>query len=318
LSDKLVSVIVPVYNVENFLDYCITSLTKQTYKNIEIILIDDGSKDKSGDICDEWYKKDSRIKVIHQKNGGLSAARNKGLENSKGDYICFVDSDDFVKENFIEAFIISMEKTNADIAICDIASAKLAEPERPLDKVYQLTIKECKDWLKNPLSREYVLMVVAWNKMYKRQIFHDIRFDHGKLHEDEFMVNKLLSVVKNAVFVPVDSYVYRNNEDSITGKSNENNVNHLHVIDAYTERIDMALESNEEGDKEFAVITFKWALLKLARYYKHGNDKMKYAAKQKYSKIFSEYSHLLSDKQKMKYKVFTVSPGMFCKTFIKD
>ncbi|SCZ80177.1 glycosyltransferase family 2 protein [Pseudobutyrivibrio xylanivorans] len=315
-QNKLISVIVPVYNVESFLDQCVTSIINQTYSNFELILVDDGSKDSSGAICDEWYKKDSRIKVIHQSNGGLSAARNSGLDQAKGDYVCFIDSDDFVKENYLEAFMITMSKTDADIAICDIISAKLAEPEKPLDSVIQFTAKECRAWLTNPIAREYVLMVVSWNKMYKRELFNELRFEKGKLHEDEFMINKLLRMVNKVTFVPVKSYVYRNNEESITGKNNNNDIRHLHGIDAYVERIKSALE-DEDDDKEFAAITLKWALLKLADFYRNGNPSMQNAVKKKYDAIFNEYQWLLTDKQRLKYKVFTVTPGLFCKKFVK-
>lgn len=316
-QNKLISVIVPVYNVESFLDYCISSIIKQTYTNFELILVDDGSKDSCPAICDEWYKKDSRIKVIHKSNGGLADARNAGLNQAKGDYICFIDSDDFVKENYLEAFMITMNKTNADMAICDIVSSKIGEPERQLDHVIQFSSsKECREWLTNPISKEYVLMVVAWNKMYKRKLFSDFRFEKGKFHEDEFMINKLLQVVEKVTFVPVKSYVYRNNDESITGKNNNNDIRHLHGVDAYIERVKIALEQGGEDDREFAANTFKWALLKLADYYKNGNKSMQQAAKNKYAQYYEAYNFLLSDKQRMKYKMFTVTPGIFCKKFI--
>ena len=163
-QDKLISVIVPVYNAEDFLDYCISSIVKQTYTNFELILIDDGSTDSSGAICDEWYKKDPRIKVMHQSNLGVAVTRNNGLEMARGDYICFIDNDDFVTENYLETFAIAMKKTDSDIVMCDIASAKLAEPDRSLDKVIQLDTRGCMDWLSNPIATEYVIMIVLWKE----------------------------------------------------------------------------------------------------------------------------------------------------------
>lgn len=315
----LISIIVPVYNVENFLDYCISSIMKQTYTNFELILIDDNSKDSSGDLCDKWYKKDSRIRVVHHdRNKGLAAARNSGLDIAKGDLICFVDSDDFVTENYLETFMIGMSKTSADMILCDVASAKLGEADSPLDKVLVMNSHDCRNWLMNPLSKEYVLMVVSWNKMYKRRIFDNLRFEQGKYHEDEFMINHILQRIEKVTFVPLKNYVYRNNESSITGKNNITNVAHIHVIEAYVQRIDIALEEDSEEGNAFAANTFKWALLKLAQFYKNGDSKMKYAAKAKYDQIFDEYSELLTDKQKVKYKMFTVTPGVFCKTFLRD
>ena len=315
-QEKLISVIVPVYNVEHFLDYCITSIINQTYKNFELILVDDGSTDSSGAICDEWYKKDSRINVIHKQNGGLSSARNTGLDKAKGDYICFIDSDDFVEVNYLETFMIAMKKTDADMVLCDIVSAKLAEPETPLDKVVVFNGKEMRNWLVDPISREYVLMVIACNKLYKREIFNELRFAKGKYHEDEFMTNKLFHLVKKATFVPVRSYIYRNNDEGITGKKNENDLRHLHAIDAYKERCDIWIDSEDEEDLEFSKNTFKWALLKLAQYYRNGDSKMQHAVKKKYAEMYNEYSFLFTEKQKAKYRMFILSPGLFCKTFL--
>lgn len=290
---------------------------KQTYQNFEVILIDDGSKDSSGAICDEWYKKDSRIKVVHQSNSGVAVTRNKGLEMAKGDYICFVDNDDFIKEHYLETFIIAMEKTNADIVMCDIESAKLGAPDNPLDKVELLDKKGCLNWLSNPISREYVIMVVLWNKMYKRKLFFDHRFEKGKYHEDEFMINNMLRTVDKVTFVPLKNYVYRVNETSITGEKNKNSLYHLEFVDAYSERIKIAKELDEAGADEYALTLVKWMFIKLATNYKNGNASMQNACKKKYAEVFAEYSYLLSDKQKAKYKMFTITPGLFCKTFIK-
>ena len=117
--DELISVIVPVYNVEKYISRCIESIMKQTYKNIEIILIDDGSTDNSGKICDEYSLKDDRINVIHKKNGGLSDARNTGLDIAKGKYISLIDSDDFVSKFFIETLYNTCKNENCEIAICE-------------------------------------------------------------------------------------------------------------------------------------------------------------------------------------------------------
>ena len=118
MMNKLVSIIIPVYNVEKYLAECIESVLKQTYQNIEILLIDDGSPDNSGKICDEYEEKDSRVRVIHKENGGVSSARNVGLEQANGEYITFIDSDDFVSESYIEELYIALENGNSDLAFC--------------------------------------------------------------------------------------------------------------------------------------------------------------------------------------------------------
>ncbi len=313
MDNSLVSIIVPVYNVEKYLEQCISSILEQTYTNFELILVDDGSTDKSGDICDEWFKKDSRIKVFHQRNQGLSAARNRGIELAKGEYFCFVDSDDFVTKEYVKDFMEAIEREDADFALCDIVSAKLTNTDIKADEEKILTGEDCKEWLKNPISREYVLMVVAWNKMYKRQLFDDYRFVHGKLHEDEFMINHMVFNIEKVVYIPKPNYIYRNNDSGITGANNVGNIEHLHVIDAYEERIKMALENN---DMEFARTTLKWALLKLAQYYRDGSANMQKHSKSLFIRLYDNYSELLSDKQKAKYKVFKTAPKIFCKMFL--
>ena len=116
--NPLISVIVPVYKAEKYLDKCVQSIVNQTYKNLEIILVDDGSPDNCPEMCDEWAKKDSRIKVIHKENGGVSSARNAGLDNSFGDYIGFVDSDDFIENDFYECLYDNLVENGADISFC--------------------------------------------------------------------------------------------------------------------------------------------------------------------------------------------------------
>ena len=198
--EKLISVIVPVFNVENFIDVCISSLIKQSYSNIEIILVDDGSTDESGLHCDKWAEVDKRIKVFHQANGGLSAARNTGLNHASGDYICFVDSDDFVMEDYVKCMVDAIEETDADVAICDVITAKWPVLTKPITSNRILDAAECRTWLDNLISREYVLMVVSWNKLYKKELFADNRFEEGKLHQDEFMINKLVFNINKMVF----------------------------------------------------------------------------------------------------------------------
>ena len=124
--NELISVIVPIYNVEKYLERCLDSIIKQTYKNLDIILVDDGSIDNSTKICDEYVKKDSRIKVIHKENGGLSDARNVGIDNSDGKYICFIDSDDYIELDMIENLYDGIVKNNANICCC----GKLLEYEK--------------------------------------------------------------------------------------------------------------------------------------------------------------------------------------------
>lgn len=305
--EKLISVIVPVFNVENFIDVCISSLIKQSYSNIEIILVDDGSTDESGLHCDKWAEVDKRIKVFHQANGGLSAARNTGLNHASGDYICFVDSDDFVMEDYVKCMLQAIEETDAELALCDVTTSKWPALAKPITSNRILDAAECRAWLDDLISREYVLMVVSWNKLYKKELFADNRFEEGKLHEDEFMINRLVFNINKMVFVPLEEYVYRANASGITGKENEVNVAHLDVIDAFTDRIDVSLENNDIG---FAKITVRNTMYKLADYY-FKMENHHYIIKSKMRNVLDKYSEIITTKQKLKYELFMLSPSVF-------
>ncbi len=310
--DKLVTVIVPVYNVEKYLDECVGSIVSQTYDNLEIILVDDGSTDSSGVLCDKWNEKDDRIRTIHKQNGGLSSARNAGLEVAGGDYISFIDSDDYITVDYLEELVNALEKEDADFTFCDIESPRLGDAERRVTEPIVMSAGECRDYLLNPLSREYVLMVIACNKLYKRTLLEKVRFVPGRLHEDEFMISNIIYDIKKAVYCPFRNYIYRVNDQGITGKENTYNVRHLDVIDAYEDRIKRALNHSDNG---FASNTFKWALLKMVSYYRDGDDAMKKQARVKFACLYDRYKKLLSGKQKAKYLLFKVNPEAYLKLF---
>lgn len=217
-NQPLISIIVPVYRVEKYLKKCVDSLINQTYTNIEIILVDDGSPDACAVMCDEFEKNDIRIKVIHKVNGGLSDARNAGLEIAKGDYIAFVDSDDFVAPNMYEVLLSAAECYGADIAICNyvrISDAGKIESmgEYAIDDRY--TRYEFIHELIQPYGGYFV---VVWNKLYKRCIFDHLTFPVGKQHEDEFVLHyiidrcSVIASVKNAL------YYYTQRDESIMSK----------------------------------------------------------------------------------------------------
>jgi len=217
--NELISIIVPVFNVENYIKRCIESLINQTYTNIEIILVDDGSTDKSKDICDEYSKKDKRIIVIHKKNGGLSDARNIGIEASKGNYISFVDSDDYVTNNYVEFLYTLIIDSNSDIAmgkhyivydkrIINTGSGNklLLSPKEALEKILY--------------SDD--LDVSAWAKLYKKSLFENIKFPVGRLYEDSATTYKLIDSSKKITFYSVPIYYYIIRKNSITNYKFDN------------------------------------------------------------------------------------------------
>ncbi len=215
-NNDLISVIVPIYNVEKYLFRCVESLINQTYKNLEIILVDDGSPDNCPRLCDEYLKKDNRIKVVHKKNGGLSDARNAGMEIAKGDYISFVDSDDYVSLDFIEELYNTMISENSDIVECDVVkffgSRFLEKYEDDLIVNNYSTIDGLAALISENTFRQHV-----WNKLYKTELVSDIYFAVGKLNEDEFWTYQVFGRAKKVTKLNKTMYYYFQREDSIMG-----------------------------------------------------------------------------------------------------
>jgi glycosyltransferase involved in cell wall biosynthesis len=211
----MVSIIVPVYNVEKYLKRCVESLICQTYKNVEIILVDDGSTDNSSSICDFYAQMDARIKVIHKSNGGLSDARNAGIEVAKGEYLSFVDSDDYVSPDFIMLLLKACEEYNADIAQCRCISVDGDEGYTPFRESYPVSCLSGFDMIKRIYTDNGVETIVIWSKLYRRHLYDNIRFPKGKLHEDEFTDYKLFDKSNVVCLVDAELYFYRNNPNSI-------------------------------------------------------------------------------------------------------
>ena len=215
-SDALISIIVPVYNVENYLKKCIDSIIAQTYHNLEIILVNDGSTDLSGQICNECAKRDSRIHVYYKENGGLSSARNFGIEKSNGDYIGFVDSDDYIAEDMYDFLLNEINRHDTDMAICgvgDIYNGKLIEPKKCVS--FQSPPEEV---IKFVLEAE-VISVQAWNKLYKKSLFDYIRFPVGKTAEDAFVMIEILDKCRRIAVNTSVKYYYVHRKNSITTRS---------------------------------------------------------------------------------------------------
>ena len=211
----MISVIVPVYGVEAYLDRCVKSLLSQTYTDLEIILIDDGSPDRCGEMCDCWAALDSRIKAVHQKNAGLAGARNAGLEICKGEYVCFVDSDDDIDPQMIGILYKAMHDGNYDLAICGHRRIKEAGQLPP----FQGKIAEAKALNSSELWQEVFgrLNNSACNKLYKRNLIGSLRFPLGLIHGEDFIFNlQYITQCKNAVMIDAPLYHYYLRRDSIT------------------------------------------------------------------------------------------------------
>lgn len=215
--EPLVSVIVPIYKVEKYLRQCVGSITDQTYRELEIILVDDGSPDNCGAICDEYAGQDERIRVIHQKNGGLSAARNAGLDIAKGDYIFFVDSDDWIASDTIQKMLAKYEETNADLVLCDICPfyeadySGVKKQASPL-KAEVLGQKELIERLMQEAAWYYC---VAVNKLYRKELLNKIRFPNGFIHEDEAIAHRIFEKCQTIAVIAEPMYYYRQTNGGI-------------------------------------------------------------------------------------------------------
>lgn len=230
----MISVIVPVYKVEPYLDRCVQSIVDQTYRDLEIILVDDGSPDNCPGMCDVWAKKDRRIKVIHKSNGGLSDARNVGMTYAKGEYISFVDSDDWIDSRFIEFLFNAVCEHKSELAACDVSfvlddTIWMEDTTREYSGQLFSTEAALESLIHGRLFR-----AVAWNKLYLRDILKEESFKVGCLHEDEFFTYRVLAKCKRPVFVAVPLYAYRQREGSITKSYS---LKRLDCLDAILERL---------------------------------------------------------------------------------
>lgn len=230
----LISIIIPVYNVEHYIEECLDSICGQSYHNIEILVVDDGSTDNSGNICDLYKEKDKRIRVYHKENGGLSSARNLGLEYAHGDYISFVDSDDFIRNDMIESLYAFMSEECCEIAECAFGN----NCDKSVGKYKILNKHEA---LKEYLSSQYFYPNVSvCNKLYKAQIIKELKFPVGKIHEDYLFQTMALNSVKNYGFVNDEMYNYRVREESITHRVFD--YKDFDKIDMYKKRTEFLLE----------------------------------------------------------------------------
>ena len=218
---KLVTIIIPVYNVEKYLKSCVESLTKQTHKDIEIILVDDGSPDNSGILCDTLAETDSRIVVIHKENGGVSSARNAALDIMKGDFVTFVDGDDYVDEDFISCMYNAITKNNADIATC---GHYRVEFDGTLKSIYTLSDNAediiCKTGIESLTDMFYgeTCSASSGSKLYKKRFFDKLRFPGYVMGEDTYVVYHAFSEAKKIAHTNKPLYYYVQHESSVTNK----------------------------------------------------------------------------------------------------
>ena len=249
-----ISIIVPVYNVEAYLERCVESILKQTYTNLEILLVNDGSTDKSGELCDKLALRDHRIRVIHKENGGLSDARNRGIDEASSNLIGFIDSDDYIDEDMYETLYRQMVASKADLSMCGHYDVYHQIPEKQVAKIktWELMPEEA---IKMVMEAK-ILSVTAVNKLYKKALFEQLRFRIGKIAEDAFIMVDLIHQCSKIVATNEKKYYYVHRENSIT--TQKFSFKFLNVIEAYEQNAKIISE-NYPDLYDVAIMRLNWA-----------------------------------------------------------
>lgn len=241
-----ISVIVPVYKVEDYLDRCVESILSQTFTDFELILVDDGSPDNCPAMCDSWAKKDSRIKVIHKENGGLSDARNVGFEASCGEWISFVDSDDYIHPAMLQALYDAVQKFKVKVSICGFKRTQGESLEENPDLTANL-------WSAEDLyMQRNVNATVAWGKLYHCSVV--LPYPVGKLHEDEFVTYRILFACEQMAVIDAELYGYYQNPTSITEE--KWNPRRMDSIEAYEQRLSYFAQYGNDALYRFQIMSF--------------------------------------------------------------
>lgn len=319
----LISVIIPVYNVEKYLSECLLSLKNQTYRNIEIIMVNDGSTDKSANICREFCDRDSRFILVEQKNQGLGAARNAGIDCAAGKYLCFVDSDDLVHKDYIMIMYKNLMTFGADISMCGYIKFNDGEEKYLSDVSENAPFIYNREQLIDDLAttgpnNRCEPIVIACNKLICAEFFKHIRFPN-KLHEDEFLAHEYILGGYKIVRTDKALYFYRQRAMSITGNNHANDFRHFDIVDAMESRLKAF--SKEDGE------TFKKILLSFFEnlaivYLLHSNKSNKlrsiFRVYPAYGKNLLKYANKLSLRQFIHYCLFLFSPTYFKKRYWEE
>ncbi|ETI67555.1 glycosyltransferase family 2 protein [Neobacillus vireti] len=253
-----ISIIVPIYNVENYLRKCVDSILSQTFKDFELILVDDGSPDNCGIICDNYAESDQRIKVVHKENEGVSSARNTGIRMAKGKYIGFIDSDDYIDNRMYEILYTSAELHSSDVVVCDLLKVhgdevSVKKYKKEFSLLHYSNIEALNQLYTNEPEKAAV-WVYSWNKLYKSWLFKDIRFSAGKIYEDEFIAHKILYHSTKITYVPETLYYYFQRTNSYIGS--EFSTKKFDRVYALKERADFFKKINQISLHDLAMRNF--------------------------------------------------------------
>lgn len=310
----LISVLISVYNVELYLDDCIKSAVEQSYQNIQVVLVDDGSTDRSGKICDAWAERDERICVVHQDNKGVADARNKAIEVAKGEYLAFLDSDDLYHKDYLKVMYNTMQENDADIVQCSVERF-IDEKQPPTDRELAQTPTEVLD-ARTMNARIYtsgdVEYTVVTNKIYKKKIFDTIRFPSGRIHEDTFTTFRLYYLADRVAVISAKIYYYRRRTSSImTCEVSEKNIN---MLDAFEARMEYYAKI---ADRQLYCLCMERYLYSATVLYGKAKKSNKELARVFYSRAGEVYSKMKDNReqftkcQMLKAYLFLKMPGIY-------
>ena len=307
MNNELISVIVPIYNVEKYLEKCVNSILKQTYVNLEIILVDDGSPDRCPEICEELKKSAARIKVVHQKNGGLSKARNTGIDSASGKYLVFVDSDDTVEPELVEKLYRCVKEYGIKMAVC--GRKYVFEDGKIVNKVPSgiEEVFDFKDAIRE-MNKFLLFDMSATSKIFTKELFSNIRFPEGKLSEDYFIMYKLIDLSQKVVYIsdPLYNYLQRTNSISRNKKINHD------FIEAAQVQMDY-LDDKYPDLKQISHTAFASANLTVYDFYIKNKVKCSTEKKEEFRKNvlnnmnYIESNEYLSIEKKVQFKLFVKS-----------
>lgn len=316
MEKACVSVIVPIYNVEQTLNRCVKSIREQSYHNLEIILVDDGSPDRCPQMCDDYASTDNRIVVIHKKNGGLSDARNAGIKKSTGEYIAFVDSDDYIEPNYISSMLQLAEKDSSDLVVCSFYDE---DPHRKTIQLPNMSISG-RELFINATKKSKWQYIVAWNKLYKRELCPPDLFEVGRQHEDEFAFHKILCRANRVSITASLLYHYTYTKNSIMNSSYS--IKNLDRIDAFLQRLVYVQNSKIFGVQDYIINDIAGDFITA---YSQLDFKTDNRSKDIVSRQQSQLRQLLvnglwwklSPKNKIKFMIFIFSPEMLMHILLK-
>lgn len=278
--ETAISVIVPVYRVEKYLPACIDSILNQTFTDFELILVDDGSPDRCPEICDEVARRDARVRVIHQANAGLSAARNAGIEIAHGEWLGFVDSDDYIAPQFYEKLYQTAQRTDADCVMCSVQNVD--ESGKSIDSALMRVADEVKTGQEvlQKIGRDDVTpYLTAWNKLYRRKLFNTLRYPAGRQNEDVFVFAELFCQVQRAVCVAEPLYFYQKRIGSIM-----NSVVTLRNLDEMWAYVNCFEHLQQDNEESILKETEKRVFAKLTGVYYRVTEEDRYSNKMKQAK----------------------------------